>query len=190
MKEYNRITKYLRLLVRKSIQTTILIFCCLLALNIDAQNEGTVNSAGQFEITSGGSVKASIWTIGPVLLFEAPEVAPIPPGFLVLGDSIGKLSDPNLSTRLTDQLESLQLTALYPVPTQNELNLEYEPIENEEIILQIYSLDGSLIMTSTLPESIGKTNKQIDVSNLQAGSYFVQLVSNSGTSKTMRFLKT
>ncbi len=70
---------------------------------------------------------------------------------------------------------------LYPNPANNSLNIE---TKNDIIIssLSIYNTIGQLVQVITSP------NKTVDVSELKAGSYFVKIISDKGTSSS-KFMK-
>ena len=69
---------------------------------------------------------------------------------------------------------------LYPNPTSGVVSVQNNsalPIENVEV----YSITGQKVLTST--------SKQIDLSALNSGVYFVKLIAQEGTSITKKVVK-
>ncbi|MEO2059487.1 MAG: T9SS type A sorting domain-containing protein [Mesonia sp.] len=90
-----------------------------------------------------------------------------------------------VSTEIVDELSvassdfSAQVN-LYPNPTSGVVNIQNNsalPIENVEV----YSITGQKVLTST--------SKQIDLSALNSGVYFVKLIAQEGTSITKKVVK-
>ena len=74
-----------------------------------------------------------------------------------------------------------EYVTIYPNPTQNSLNIK---LNNEITIssVNIYNSLGQLVLVTTNP------SESIDVSNLKAGSYFIKVISDNGSSTT-QFVK-
>ncbi len=87
----------------------------------------------------------------------------------------------NAYTLSTQDFESNQPAfTIYPNPVQGTLNISGE---NSPFSFIIYSVIGKKINQSTFTD-----NKTIDVSNLQAGVYFIT-ISNHSTQNTYKFIK-
>ena len=69
---------------------------------------------------------------------------------------------------------------IYPNPAQNIINLQSDIVSDVTFVL--YNTTGQLLMT-------GKNQKQIDVSALNPGIYFLQLTDKTGKSTNCRFIK-
>jgi hypothetical protein len=78
---------------------------------------------------------------------------------------------------------------LYPNPVDDELHLSIEDVSEEEIQLSVQDVHGRLVQT-ILPTKIddGSVQELIDVSNLVAGVYFLNISSPKGQS-VKRFVK-
>ncbi|MGB1052100.1 MAG: T9SS type A sorting domain-containing protein [Chitinophagales bacterium] len=70
------------------------------------------------------------------------------------------------------------LTRIYPNPSADELLIELSRQRNGEISL--YDIGGKLVMQDVLQE--GQLLKKLDVSDLGAGSYILQIKSSTETS--------
>ena len=93
------------------------------------------------------------------------------------------LWDPNLST---DKVELNDLK-IYPNPTTNILNIEFSTTDIEKVKFDIFDLNGRLIKTVS-QENSNQINQQINVENLQTGTYI--LVINTGKyTSTHKFIK-
>ncbi|MEG1022271.1 MAG: M12 family metallo-peptidase [Myroides sp.] len=93
------------------------------------------------------------------------------------------LWDPNLSTEKV-ALDNLKI---YPNPTTNILNIEFSTTDIEKVKFDIFDLNGRLIKTVS-QENSNQINQQINVEELQTGTYI--LVINTGKyTSTHKFIK-
>lgn len=93
------------------------------------------------------------------------------------------LWDPNVSTEKV----ALNDLKIYPNPTTNILNIEFSTKDSEKIKFDIFDLNGRLIKTVS-QENSNQVNQQINVENLQTGTYI--LVINTGKyTSTHKFIK-
>jgi hypothetical protein len=86
------------------------------------------------------------------------------------------LNNSSLSTQeLLNELNSMNLQ-LYPNPTNDQININYSTLINDEISILIYDSNSKLVMTRKLTyKSSGKYTEAIDLSTLNAGTYFCQI---------------
>src|SRR5690606_31535185 len=93
------------------------------------------------------------------------------------------LWDPNLSV---DEL-AIDEVKLYPNPTASILNIEFSITDIEKVKFDIFDLNGRLIKTVS-KENSNKINLQINVEDLQTGTYI--LVINTGKyNSSHKFIK-
>jgi len=93
------------------------------------------------------------------------------------------LWDPNLSTEEVT-LDNLKI---YPNPTKSLLNIAFSTTDIEKVKFDIFDLNGRLIKTVS-QENSNQINQQINVENLQTGTYI--LVINTGKyTSTHKFIK-
>lgn len=78
-----------------------------------------------------------------------------------------------------------QSLALFPNPAQDELTLQYSL--DAKASMRITDIKGSLITYKELES--GSNTVQIPVSHLAQGEYLLQVVSESGINKSLRFIK-
>lgn len=71
---------------------------------------------------------------------------------------------------------------LYPNPTSNIINISFNTLETNTISLLLYDINGRLIKTiANNQKTTGTFNYKIDVSQQQAGIYFLKLQTTKGT---------
>lgn len=67
------------------------------------------------------------------------------------------------------------ITQVSPIPTLDQLYIGYLAPENGEIELEIYDLTGRILIKEIMNAEIGDNKHQLDVSNLLAGMYLIQI---------------
>lgn len=111
--------------------------------------------------TNSGAVSNNnlIYSVGEVF------VIPVNPNDASSG-LIGAISRIEFTSLSINEIEFNQNVKFYPNPTSNSVFLELE----NEIIKEIYIFDlsGKLVIT------LKNVNNQIDLSNLQTGTYFIK----------------
>jgi len=93
------------------------------------------------------------------------------------------LWDPNLSTEEVT-LDNLKI---YPNPTTNILNVEFSTTDIEKVKFDIFDLNGRLIKTVS-QENHNQINQQINVEDLQTGTYIL-VINTSKYTSTHKFIK-
>lgn len=99
----------------------------------------------------------------------------------IIGDKIGKeafdLAEQYFTGTLsTEDLNINDVTQVYPVPTENMLNVK--TVYQEEITLQLFSLTGQLLLKKEVTNHNGLL--EMNVSNLTNGIYILKGVSENG----------
>lgn len=116
--------------------------------------------------TNSGAVSNNnlIYSVGEVF------VIPINPNDASSG-LIGAISRIEFTSLSINEIEFNQNVKFYPNPTSNSVFLELE----NEIIKEIYIFDlsGKLVIT------LKNVNNQIDLSNLQTGTYFIKTINRN-----------
>lgn len=74
------------------------------------------------------------------------------------------------------------LTNIYPIPSTEKLNINSQAIING---IQIHELNGKIVKKLNF---VNSNNLEVDISNLEKGSYLVSVITNKG-SKTIRVTK-
>ncbi|HHH53943.1 MAG TPA: T9SS type A sorting domain-containing protein [Bacteroidetes bacterium] len=74
---------------------------------------------------------------------------------------------------------------IYPNPANNELNINLGNV-TESMIVEIYNTDGKKVIYKKISTSRGK----IDISDVQSGVYFVNILKDNGEAITKKvFIK-
>ncbi len=82
----------------------------------------------------------------------------------------------NLTNGITDG-NFAQTVNVYPIPADNQINIQIEGGYSTDFSAQIYSLDGKSVKTV---ESLNGSNVSIDIQSLESGVYILHLFSNNG----------
>ena len=84
------------------------------------------------------------------------------------GDQLSSCSDKSGSIR------ELEFT-VYPVPSSGNVSLEFNLLEDTELSLQVFSLNGQVLYQEILHESSGSYIHKFDLSHLSDGMYMLQI---------------
>ena len=82
-----------------------------------------------------------------------------------------------------------ELTNIYPNPTVNHTNVEFESIENGDVTLTIYNQLGVEVIKKLITAQEGTNSIVVDVTNLVQGSYYLTLKNNSNALLTSKLIK-
>jgi len=78
---------------------------------------------------------------------------------------------------------------LFPNPANGFINVDFVLSQSETAIVNIYDIRGSLISSQNLgTKSAGQVSHQLEISDLKAGAYILQLKAGSQTA-TQKFIK-
>ncbi|MFK7948609.1 MAG: fibronectin type III domain-containing protein [Saprospiraceae bacterium] len=69
--------------------------------------------------------------------------------------------------------------ALYPVPVQDRLTVQYSATANEEMTITVTDVTGRTVVTKAVTAIQGENQFKVDLNNLPSGSYFVRLQSDT-----------
>lgn len=95
-----------------------------------------------------------------------------------------------ISIKITgiEDINNEELFQLYPNPSYDILNITFISSVPGSISTSIFDLSGKLIFQKTIEEGSGKNDIRLDISHLDAGSYFIQLTHRERTIKR-QFIK-
>lgn len=82
----------------------------------------------------------------------------------------------------------LDILKVYPVPTQDIINVAFEATSTESLELSIYDLYGRLLQVQKVDPQIGENQVQLDMQQLPVGTYMLLLNGEAG-SVTERVVK-
>jgi PKD repeat protein len=77
-------------------------------------------------------------------------------------------------------LEVVTLSAIYPIPANDEINLDLNSLYNQEAILSIIDMTGKVCINKVYKTAIGQNNIKLDISELFAGVYIIQINTPQG----------
>jgi len=88
-----------------------------------------------------------------------------------------------IATRIKDHI------AVYPVPVNDVLYLVYDSDNTGTIQINVVNSVGQTLLTRTENTTQGFNNFEMEMSQLAAGTYLVQITDENGLSKVKRFVK-
>lgn len=94
---------------------------------------------------------------------------------IAMRDSILNLLDPS-SSNIKETTKNVFFTKVFPNPTSDILNIEFNLKETSEVLIEMVDLDGRIILTK-ISEKLnqGAIKKQINVSQIPGGIYFIKI---------------
>ncbi len=185
--------------------------------NILLQPHDTVIDAGGTAIFSAvgtGSSPLYLWEISTDdglswssdALFPAvttPSITLVNPpltwsGYLLRCIVSGLCAPPSDTTRMAalwignmgvaSEADKLKMN-LFPNPVCNRLNLTFETPFTSSITLNIYDVNGRILISQTLATNAGYNHQIIDTEGLSEGLYFISLSEDTGFSFYKKFVK-
>ena len=78
---------------------------------------------------------------------------------------------------------------LYPNPTSNQLNLDYNSTVAGNLTMQFIDSKGALVMKKNVLVGIGRTVMNIDVSRFANAIYLIRYVEPDGKAGSVKFIK-
>ncbi|MBP9151298.1 MAG: T9SS type A sorting domain-containing protein [Flavobacteriales bacterium] len=93
--------------------------------------------------------------------------------------------DPSVGIQENEDVASL---SIYPNPTSDNVNINFVSKEDQDVTINVISIDGSLVFAKKLNTKVGQASRtSVDVSNLSSGIYVVQLM-GANSSLTQRIV--
>jgi len=89
----------------------------------------------------------------------------------------------HVTTRLEDDI------AVFPVPAKDLITLVYDSDNTSTVVINVLDAIGQSLLTRQEGTAQGINTFQLDISQLAAGSYFVNVLDDSGVSKVRPFVK-
>ena len=84
-----------------------------------------------------------------------------------------------------DQIHNLMI---FPNPMQNDMSISFDVYEQKNIIANIFDVLGRNVHNETFETQLLHNQKDISVSKLEAGIYFLTMSTDKST-KTVKFVK-
>ena len=90
--------------------------------------------------------------------------------------------------RMASDLVSLDASQIYPNPTSDNFNIDLTSSISSEVLVTIYSMNGSVVKTNKIELNQGLNTINEDITSLGSGIYFVRLVNESNNETIVRKL--
>lgn len=98
----------------------------------------------------------------------------------------GVIQPYQISVLSGEEVKDIQLSfKAFPNPVSNILNLEVENYENQELIYQLFDLNGRLLSSKKIQQSI----TEISTADLPPATYFLQVIDQDITLKIFKIVK-
>ena len=92
------------------------------------------------------------------------------------------------ATTGTQDLPQTLKAALYPNPALNNITLGFDNSKRKAVTVDIFNLQGSLLLRKTFEAGIQDFEKTIDISRLTNGTYFIR-ITNESEATVKKFMK-
>lgn len=139
----------------------------LLSLSVTAQvKQEVIASAGGFNKSADNSLTIS-WTLGETIIptFTSQD------GTLILTHGFQQKL---IITAVEENLEDAVKVTIYPNPTSEMINIQFETAPDKEISLFLLDAQGKLVKTEKIEASV--LNKTVDLQEFPAGVYYLRLI--------------
>ena len=90
--------------------------------------------------------------------------------------------------RMASNSVSLDASQIYPNPTSDNFNIDLTSSISSEVLVTIYSMNGSVVKTNKIELNQGLNTIKEDITSLGSGIYFVRLVNESNNETIVRKL--
>ncbi|MEM7372276.1 MAG: choice-of-anchor tandem repeat GloVer-containing protein [Bacteroidota bacterium] len=87
-----------------------------------------------------------------------------------------------------EQINRLQALKVFPNPTTSSLNISFEKIDDQEVVLYLTTLQGQVLMSKWITLPIGEIQESFDLEAYPAGLYLLGIEIN-GQLKTTKIIK-
>ncbi len=155
---------------------------------------GLDGGAAAVHSSYGPAAFPTIVLIGPDGLFKNIDIWPISSissietAFTNAGASSAMVVHSCDGTASVDEL-SLNATSIFPNPTNGNATLNIEAAISQEINVRVVSLNGQILSDATATVTSGTNQVAVNLENLDAGSYLVQVSGTEGTIQTVSVVK-
>lgn len=139
----------------------------LFAISVTAQvKQEVIASAGGFNKSADNSLSIS-WTLGETIIptFTSAD------GTLILTHGF---QQKYLITAVEENMEDVVRVTIYPNPTSEMINIQFEIATDKEISLYLLDAQGKLVKTEKIDASV--LNKTVDMQAFPAGVYYLRLI--------------
>ena len=148
-------------------RNTLIITSLLLGFAVNAQQikQEVIASAGGYNKSADNSISIS-WTLGETIIptFTSED------GSLILTHGFQQKL---IITAVEENLEDLVEVTIYPNPTSEMINIQFQTSPDKEILVYLLDAGGKLVKTDRI--DVAMMNKTINMQDLPAGLYYLRL---------------
>jgi hypothetical protein len=145
----------------------LIIISLFLGLAVNAQQikQEVIASAGGYNKSADNSISIS-WTLGETIIptFTSED------GSLILTHGFQQKL---IITTVEENLEDLVEVTIYPNPTSEMINIQFQTSPDKEILVYLLDAAGKLVKTDRI--DVAMMNKTINMQDLPAGLYYLRL---------------
>jgi hypothetical protein len=145
----------------------LIIISLLLGLTVGAQQikQEVIASAGGYNKSADNSISIS-WTLGETIIptFTSQD------GSIILTHGFQQKL---IITTVEESLEDLVEVTIYPNPTSEMINIQFQTSTDKEILVYLLDAQGKLVKTDRIEVAV--LNKTINLQDLPAGMYYLRL---------------
>jgi hypothetical protein len=145
----------------------LILLMVFLALSAGAQQikQEVIASAGGYNVASGNAISIS-WTLGETIVptFTSQD------GSLILTHGFQQKL---IITTIEDNLLNSVKITVYPNPTSEVINVDFDTPTDGEILIYLLDNKGGLVKTTKIEAAT--TSKEINMQDLPSGIYYLRL---------------
>ena len=108
---------------------------------------------------------------------------------LTVTDNDGAKSSATVTVKVIDNLRSTESILLYPNPAQSVVNLRVISDSTGEMKVNIFDMNGRIVMASELNKPQSFLDKPINIGQLAHGMYTMQVIIGTKKNMVSKFLK-
>jgi len=134
-------------------------------VNAQQIKQEVIASAGGYNKSADNSISIS-WTLGETIIptFTSAD------GSLILTHGFQQKL---IITTVEENLEDLVEVTIYPNPTSEMINIQFQTSPDKEILVYLLDASGKLVKTDRI--DVAMINKTINMQDLPAGMYYLRL---------------
>ena len=87
------------------------------------------------------------------------------------------------------EIEGWDVVRVFPVPTDNDLNIELTSNQNDQVVLTVYDALGTLVhQESRVVQNANQQRLKMNTSRLSAGLYYLNISNQNGYTQQRKFI--
>jgi NAD-dependent dihydropyrimidine dehydrogenase PreA subunit len=108
---------------------------------------------------------------------------------LVKGVTLSALYSNKIISGIVNSMSNENGVAIYPNPVNDQLNVSYVASGNDDLELNVYSIDGRRLISTKVSSTSGANQFEINTTSLKSGLHFITINKNGVALKTLKFAK-